>query len=131
MVYRKTIHLKMTHLRYIALFVVLMMVAGMAEHKSATLQFIVIKDENGKPVRNAEIVLHGVDKHGKQRSDGLELKTHEDGKAEISGIPFGKIRVQVIAHGLRTFGEDYDINQATHAITIKMQKPQEQYTIYK
>ena len=121
----------MIHLRYIALFVVLMMAAGMAEHKSATLQFIVIKDENGKPVRNAEIVLHGVDKHGKQKSDGLELKTHEDGKAEIGGIPFGKIRVQVIAHGLRTFGEDYDINQATREITIKMQKPQEQYTIYK
>jgi hypothetical protein len=123
--------LKMIHLRNITLFVVLMMAAGMAQHKSATLQFIVIKDENGKPVRNAEIVLHGVDKHGKQRSDGLELKTHEDGKAEISGIPFGKIRVQVIAHGLRTFGEDYDINQPSHEITIKMQKPQEQYTIYK
>jgi len=125
------VHLKMIHLRNIALFVVLMMAAGMAQHKSATLQFIVIKDENGKPVRNAEIVLHGVDKHGKQRSDGLELKTHEDGKAEISGIPFGKIRVQVIAHGLRTFREDYDINQPSHEITIKMQKPQEQYTIYK
>ncbi|HEV2987397.1 MAG TPA: hypothetical protein VG759_03070, partial [Candidatus Angelobacter sp.] len=108
-----------------------MMTAGMAEHKSATLQFTIVKDENGKPVRNAEIVLHGVDKHGKQKSDGLELKTHEDGKAEISGIPFGKIRVQVIAHGLRTFGEDYDINRPTHEITIKMQKPQDQYTIYK
>ena len=131
MIYLKTIRMKTTRLRYIALFVVLMMAAGLAEHKSATLQFIVIKDENGKPVRNAEIVLHGVDKHGKQRSDGLELKTHEDGKAEIGGIPFGKIRVQVIAHGLRTFGEDYDINQATREITIKMQKPQEQYTIYK
>src|SRR5437762_6044376 len=127
MIYLKTIRMKTTRLRYIALFVVLMMAAGLAEHKSATLQFIVIKDENGKPVRNAEIVLHGVDKHGKQRSDGLELKTHEDGKAEIGGIPFGKIRVQVIAHGLRTFGEDYDINQATREITIKMQKPQEQY----
>src|SRR5947199_7120057 len=123
--------LKTFSLKTVALFLVLMMGAALAEHKSATLQFIVIKDENGKPVRNAEIVLHGVDKHGKQRSDGLELKTHEDGKAEIGGIPFGKIRVQVIAHGLRTFGEDFDINQPTHQITIKMKKPQEQYTIYK
>jgi hypothetical protein len=125
------IHLKTIHVRSVALFVVLMIAAGMAEHKSATLQFLVIKDENGKPVRNAEIVLHGIDKHGKQKSDGLELKTHEDGKAEIGGISFGKIRVQVIAHGLRTFGEDYDINQPSQAITIKMQKPQDQYTIYK
>src|SRR5437764_6534298 len=123
--------LKTCALNTVALLLVLSMGAAMAEHKSATLQFIVIKDENGEPVRNAEIVLHGVDKHGKQKSDGLELKTHEDGRAEIGGIPFGKIRVQVIAHGLRTFGEDYDINQATREITIKMQKPQEQYTIYK
>jgi hypothetical protein len=125
------LHFKKTHMRILALFVVVMMTASLAEHKSATLQFTIVKDENGKPVRNAEIVLHGVDKHGKQKSDGIELKTHEDGKAEISGIPFGKIRVQVIAHGLRTFGEDYDINQPTREITIKMQKPQEQYTIYK
>ena len=117
--------------RNVALLLVLVMGAAMAEHKSATLQFLVIKDENGKPVRNAEIVLHGVDKHGKQKSDGLELKTHEDGRAEIGGVPFGKIRVQVVAHGLRTFGEDYDINQPNHEITIKMQKPQDQYTIYK
>jgi hypothetical protein len=125
------IHLRLTHLGKVALFVVLMMASGLAEHKSATLQFVVVKDENGKPVRNAEIVLHAVDKHGKQHSDGLEIKTHEDGKAQISGIPFGKLRVQVIAHGLRTFGEDYDINQPSHEITIKMQKPQEQITIYK
>ena len=123
--------LKTFSLKTVALILVLMMGAAMAEHKSATLQFLVIKDENGKPVRNAEIVLHGVDKHGRQKSDGLELKTHEDGRAEIGGIPFGKIRVQVVAHGLRTFGEDYDISQPNHEITIKMQKPQDQYTIYK
>jgi hypothetical protein len=117
--------------RNVALLLVLVMGVSMAEHKSATLQFLIIKDENGKPVRNAEIVLHSVDKHGKQKSDGLELKTHEDGRAEIGGVPFGKIRVQVVAHGLRTFGEDYDINQPNHEITIKMQKPQDQYTIYK
>src|SRR2546423_15082069 len=122
--------LKTFSLKTVALLLVLMMGAAMAEHKSATLQFIVIKDENGKPVRNAEIVLHGVDKHGKQKSDGLELKTHEDGRAEIGGIPFGKIRVQVIAHGFRTFGEDYAIKQPNHQITIKMQKAPDQNPIY-
>jgi len=121
----------MTHLKRVAVCIVLMMATGLAEHKSATLQFVVVRDENGKPVRNAEIVLHAVDKHGKQHSDGLELKTHEDGKAQIGGIPFGKLRVQVIARGFRTFGEDYDINQVSHEITIKLQKPQDQTTIYK
>lgn len=109
-------------------------VAALAEqHKapSASLQFMVVKDGNGKPVRNAEIVLHPLDKHGKQKDEGLELKTHEDGKAEVSGIPYGKFRVQVIAPGFKTYGEDYDINQPTHEFTIKLQKPADQYSIYK
>jgi uncharacterized GH25 family protein len=99
--------------------------------KSATLSFVVVKDGNGKPVRNAEIVLHPLDKTGKQKQEGLELKTHEDGKAEVNGIPYGTLRIQVIAHGFRTYGQDYDINQPVHEITIKMQKPSEQYSIYK
>jgi hypothetical protein len=72
-----------------------------------------------------------VGKDGKQKQEGLELKTHDDGKAEATGIPYGKIRVQVIARGFRTFGEDYDIAKPTHEITIKLQKPAEQYSIYK
>lgn len=101
------------------------------ELKTAQLNFSIIKDANGKPIQNAEIVLHPVDKTGKQKEEGLELKTHEDGKANIGGIPYGKMRVQVIAHGFRTYGEDYDIQQPTHEIIIKMQKPAGQYSIYK
>lgn len=115
-------------------FVVLMLVlvaTALAQQKSASLQFLIVKDSNGKPVRNAEIVLHPVDKHGHQKSEGLELKTHEDGKASVNGIPFGKLRVQVIASGFKTYGEDYDISSPSHDITIKLQKPSGQYSIYK
>src|SRR5579864_756890 len=108
--------------------------AAFAQHgdrKTAQINFMVVKDSNGKPVRNAEIVLHPVDKAGKQKEEGLELKTHEDGKAETGGIPYGKVRIQVIAQGFRTYGEDYDIQQPTLSITIKMQKPTDQFSIYK
>lgn len=111
--------------------VLVMAAMASAEHKSASLQFMVVRDNNGKPVRNAEIVLHPVDKNGRQKDEGLELKTHEDGKAEVSGIPYGKFRVQVIAPGFKTFGDDYEINQPTHEFTIKLQKPADQYSIYK
>lgn len=109
-----------------------MAAAAMAGHKpAAALHFSVVRDSNGKPVRNAEIVLHPIDKDGRQKDEGLELKTHEDGKADITGIPYGKMRVQVIAPGFKTYGEDYDINQPSHEFTIKLQKPAEQYSIYK
>jgi hypothetical protein len=100
------------------------------EPKTALVKFTVVRESNGKPVRNAEVVLHPV-LEGKQKDEGLELKTHEDGKAESSGIPFGKMRIQVIAPGFRTYGQDYDINQPNLEITIKLQKPTEQFSIYK
>jgi hypothetical protein len=98
---------------------------------SATLQFTVVNEGSSKPVKNAEVILHPLDKEGRQKAEGLELKTHDDGKAEVEGVPFGKIRIQVIARGFRTYGEDYVIDQATHGITIKLQKPTDQYSIYK
>ncbi len=113
------------------LVVCMMAIAALAEQKSATLSFIVVKEANGKPVRNAEVILHPVDKDGKQKQAGLELKTHEDGKAGVSGIPYGKLRIQVIAPGFRTYGQDYEVSQPNLEITIKMQKPTDQFSIYK
>jgi hypothetical protein len=97
---------------------------------SGSIQILVL-DSNGRPVRNAEIVMHTVDRKGGQKSEGLELKTHEDGKAETAGVPYGKLRVQVIAPGFKTFGKDYDIGQPSTDITIKLQKADGGYSVVK
>src|SRR5215471_5263625 len=86
----------------------------------SNLRFTVIKDSNGKPVRNASVVLHPVDKNGHQDKGGLELKTDPEGKTGMDGIPYGKLRVQVIAPGYRTYGEDFEVNQPEQEITIKL-----------
>jgi len=101
------------------------------EQKTASINMTVIRSSSGKPVKNAEVVIHLVDTHGKAKQEGMELKTHDDGKAEATGIPYGKVRIQVIAPGFRTYGEDFSIDQPTHEITIKLQKPAEQLSIYK
>src|SRR3954452_23329889 len=87
--------------------------------ETALLNFLVIKDYNGKPIRNASVVLHPVKKDGKQSKGGLELKADAEGKASFDGVPYGKLRVQVLAPGFQTFGEDYDINQPTLEITVR------------
>jgi hypothetical protein len=60
----------------------------------------------------------------------LELKTDADGKTSFDGIPYGKLRVQVLASGFQTFGEDYDVDRAKMDFTIKLKRPQGQYSIY-
>ena len=96
----------------------------------ATLNFVVVRDENEKPVRNAAVVLHPVDEDGNQTRGGLELKTNPDGKASYEGVPYGKLRVQVLAPGFQTYGGDYDVNQSSMDITIKLKRPAKQYSIY-
>ncbi|MHB8218312.1 MAG: carboxypeptidase-like regulatory domain-containing protein [Candidatus Sulfotelmatobacter sp.] len=100
------------------------------DEPTAVLNFIVLKEDNGKPVRNAAVIMHPVSTHGKQERGGLELKTDADGKTSFDGIPYGKLRVQVLASGFQTFGEDYDISQAKMEFTVRLKRPQGQYSIY-
>lgn len=96
----------------------------------ATVNFVVVRDENGKPVRNAAVVMHPIEENGKQARGGIELKTDPDGKANYDGVPYGKMRIQVLASGFQTFGNDYDIGQPSLDITIKLKRPEPQYSIY-
>jgi hypothetical protein len=97
---------------------------------TSTLRFVVVRDSDGKPVRNAEIVLHPVNRKGKQQSGEMELKTDADGRTSVDGIPYGPLRVQVLVPHFQTFGEDYEINKSQMEITVKLKHPGGQYSIY-
>ena len=117
------------------LSVVLILVAFSAlaawagESKTSDLKFLVIRDYNGKPVRNASVVLHPV-KEGRQERGGFQLKTDNDGRTGFDGVPYGTLRVQVLCPGFQTFGQDYEIREPTTEITIKLSRPNGQYSIY-
>lgn len=97
---------------------------------SSWLHFLVIKDDNGKPVRNAAVIMHPVASSGKQGKGGMELKTDTEGKADFDGIPYGRLRVQVLASGFQTYGEDFDIDKPKMDFTIKLKRPQKQFSVY-
>jgi hypothetical protein len=90
----------------------------------------VIKATDGKPVEDAAVVFHPINKDGKDEGN-LELKTNEDGKAVISVIPVGDtVRVQVVATGYQTYGDSYELPDDTKEITIKLNRPGRQYSTY-
>ena len=93
------------------------------------VNFVVIKDDNGKPVRNAAVIMHPVTK-GKQQHGGMELKTDAEGKANFDGAPYGPLRIQVLAQGFQTYGEDFEIDKPKMDFTIKLKRPQGQYSVY-
>jgi Carboxypeptidase regulatory-like domain len=96
----------------------------------SNIRFVVVRDYNGKPVRNAAVILHPVNKKGKQSRGGLELKTDGDGKTNIDGIPYGPLRIQVLATGFQTFGDDYQIDKPETEIVVKIKRPGGQYSVY-
>jgi hypothetical protein len=100
------------------------------EEPTAVVNFLILKEDNGKPVRNAAVIMHPVNSRGKQGRGGVELKTDTEGKSSFDGIPYGKLRVQILASGFQTYGEDFDVNQPKLSLTIKLKRPQGQYSIY-
>jgi 5-hydroxyisourate hydrolase-like protein (transthyretin family) len=95
------------------------------------LSFVVLKDSNGKPIKNASVVIHSLRKDGSQDNDGFQLKTDTDGRAHIDDIPYGKLRLQVLAHSLQTYGDDIEVKEPQQEIVVRLKLPADQVSIYK
>ena len=79
-----------------------------APPETAAVKVTVLRSTNGKPIPNAAVVFHPI-RDGKDEG-ALELKSDPDGVVKIDVIPVGDtVRLQVIADGWKTFGEDYKI----------------------
>ena len=96
---------------------------------TATIKVTVLRSTNGKPIPNAAVVFHPME--GDRDKGALELKSDEDGKVTIDVIPIGDtVRLQVIADGWKTYGDDYKIDTDSKEIVVKMKRPGEQYSLY-
>ena len=96
---------------------------------------IVVKNQVGKPVDRASVVVkfvqgHSIIKLGKAVRTTFELRSNQDGEARIPSIPQGKILVQIIAKGFQTFGQTYEVNEEEKTLDITLNPPQQQYSAH-
>jgi hypothetical protein len=97
---------------------------------TARVEVTVLRDADAKPIENAALIFHPM-VNGKDEGN-MEQKSNEDGKAVIDVLPIGDtVRLQIIAKGFQTYGQDYKIDKGTMAIEVRMKRPGEQYSIYK
>jgi hypothetical protein len=102
-----------------------------APPETMKIDISVIRASTGKPIPNAAVIFHPVNDKGKVEG-AMELKTDLEGKTKLDVIPIGStVRLQIIANGFQTFGNDYVANADAKQITIKMERPKSQYSIYK
>jgi hypothetical protein len=101
-----------------------------APPETSHVEVTVLRATNGKPVENAAVIFHPL-VDGRDNGN-MELKTNDEGKAVIDLLETGtNVRVQIIASGFQTYGEDYKVDKDNMAIEVKLKRPTAQYSIYK
>lgn len=85
--------------------------------------------EKNQPVENASVYVKFVEerKLRKDRKYELNVKTNREGVAHVPDAPLGKVLIQVVAEGWKTFGRWYDITEEQQTIKIHLEKPPRWY----
>jgi hypothetical protein len=85
--------------------------------------------EKESPVENASVYLKYVEERKIKKDKKLELnvKTNRDGAAHIPDAPTGRVLIQVVADGWKTYGRWYDITDAKQVIKVHLEKPPRWY----
>jgi hypothetical protein len=81
------------------------------------------------PVENASVYLKYVEerKIGKDKKIELNVKTNREGMAHVPDAPLGRVLIQIVAEGWKTYGRWYDITDAKQPIKIHLDKPPKWY----
>lgn len=96
---------------------------------TSRIDVTILRADDKKPIGNAAVVFRPIE--GDRDKGNMELRTDEDGKTMIDVLPIGDtVRVQVIARGYETFGQDYKVEKPQMTIEIHMKRPGQQYSIY-
>ena len=93
------------------------------------LRIEVVAGEKDEPVDSASVYVRFVRERtlAKDRNVEMNTKTNRNGVAVLSSVPRGKVTIQVIAPGWKTFGQWFDIDKAEQTVRIKLQKPPRWY----
>ena len=100
--------------------------------KDLTKLKVVVINDTGKPVEraNVRVVFGGrsIVKLGRNVRTSWEMRSTQEGIADIPEMPKGKILIQVTAKGYQTFGKTIEVTEDERTIEVTLNPPQSQYS---
>lgn len=89
------------------------------------LRIEVTGGEKNQPVENASVYVKFVEtrKLRKDKKYEMNVKTNRDGIAQVPDAPEGRVLIQVIAEGWKTFGRWYDLDEPQPTVKIRLERP--------
>ena len=89
------------------------------KHATSRLRIEVTGGDENKPVPDASVYL----RFPKDKKVELDLKTNQEGIARSPEIRQGRILIQIVVPGWKTYGEFHDVTEAEQTIQIHLVRP--------
>ncbi len=85
--------------------------------------------ENSVPVENASVYVKFVQARTLRKGKKYELnvKTNRDGIAHVPDSPLGKVLIQIVADGWKSFGHWYEVTESQQTVQIRLERPPKWY----
>jgi len=85
--------------------------------------------KNDVMVEDASVYLKYVEekKLRKDKKYALNVKTNRDGRAHIPDPPMGRVLIQVVADGWKSYGQYYELTDPGAVIKIHLERPPKWY----
>jgi len=85
--------------------------------------------ENSVPVENASVYVKFVEPRALRKGKKYELnvKTNRDGIAHVPDSPLGKVLIQIVADGWKSFGHWYEVTESQQTVQIRLERPPKWY----
>ena len=82
-----------------------------------------------KPVENASVYLKTLEQHTilKDKKTEINVKTNHNGVAHVPEPPIGRVLIQVVADGWKSYGHWYDITDLKDTVKIHLERPPKWY----
>jgi len=103
--------------------------AASKQAQSNRVRIEVVGGDADTPVENASVYLKYVEERKLRKDKKVELnvKTNREGVAHVPDAPLGKVLIQVIAEGWKTYGKWIEITDPRQTVRVKLEKPPRWY----
>jgi len=113
----------------------LFLAAGLAaqdKDDSTRLTLQVLNESSKNPVTDAHVIVRFTEARMLRRDKrtSWEAKTNRKGVVVLDGIPRGAVKVQVIAKGYQTYGNEHELSKPEEEFTVLIHPPQGQVSAY-
>ena len=115
-----------------ALLLVATPLAGQQEEESSRLTLQVLNGTSKQPVADAHVVVRFTETRLLRRDKRVswEAKTNRKGVVVLQDLPRGAVKVQILAKGFQTYGDQHELSKPEEEFTILLEPPQGQVSAY-